>query len=587
MRGLCYTSPMKKISLWIGLCVFMLMVVIALFRAVPLQSINPLDDDRPTAVSVVRIYYDDLAQIKILNSFDLFEYNNRLEKYLLAAVDEAEVQMLQTLGFRVEIDARQTEALIPTIDPKLEQDGGIPGYACYRTVEETFATAVDIVAEHPTLASWSDIGDSWDKIMPGGEPGYDLMVLKLTNQAIPGPKPVIFIMTGLHAREYAPPELSTRFAELLAANYGINADITWLLDYHEIHLLLQANPDGRKYAETGLYWRKNTNQNYCSPTSNNRGADLNRNFEFQWGCCNGSSPNECDGTYRGPAAVSEPEVQSIQAYERSIFPDQREDDFDAAAPDTAMGVFLDVHSFGQEILWPWGWGNPVAPNGIQLQTLGRKLAYFNNYAPFQAVGLYPTDGTSDDFAYGDLGVAAFNFEIGTTFFQDCVTFENQILPDNLEAFLYAAKTARMPYLQPAGPDVATLTLSHLIVAAGTPVDLTAQVDDTRFNHSEGEEPTQLVSAAEYFVDVPFWDSDNNPVAVPMDALDGAFNGKVETAVATIDTSEWTVGKHTIFVRGQDSDGNWGVVTAVFLEIEEPIEPPQEMIFLPIQALSGE
>ena len=31
--------------------------------------------------------------------------------------------------------------------------------------------------------------------------------------------------------------------------------------------MLHTNPDGRKQAETGLSWRKNTNQNYCGATS--------------------------------------------------------------------------------------------------------------------------------------------------------------------------------------------------------------------------------------------------------------------------------------------------------------------------------
>ena len=47
-----------------------------------------------------------------------------------------------------------------------------------------------------------------------------------------------------------------------------------------------------------------------------------------------------------------------------------------------------------------------APNGTALQTLGRKFAYFNNYEPMQSIGLYPTDGTTEDFAYGELGLAA-------------------------------------------------------------------------------------------------------------------------------------------------------------------------------------
>ena len=41
-------------------------------------------------------------------------------------------------------------------------------------------------------------------------------------------------------------ELNTRFAEYLLAQYGVNSDVTWMLDHQEVHLLLQTNPDGRK-----------------------------------------------------------------------------------------------------------------------------------------------------------------------------------------------------------------------------------------------------------------------------------------------------------------------------------------------------
>ena len=50
------------------------------------------------------------------------------------------------------------------------------------------------------------------------------------------------------------------------------------------------------------------------------------------------------------------------------------------------------------------------------------------------------------------GVAAFTFEMGDDFFQDCPTFESIILPDNRAALLYAFKAARRPYQTPAGPD---------------------------------------------------------------------------------------------------------------------------------------
>ena len=119
------------------------------------------------------------------------------------------------------------------------QASGIPGYPCYRTVEETFASAQAIVAAHPDLATWIDVGDSWEK-SENPSAGYDLMVLRLTQSAVPGPKPILFANFAIHAREYTTAELGTRFAELLVAGYGIDPDVTWILDHHEVHLLLQS-----------------------------------------------------------------------------------------------------------------------------------------------------------------------------------------------------------------------------------------------------------------------------------------------------------------------------------------------------------
>lgn len=529
---------------------------------------------------VVKAYFDTRQQVADLASWKEPWSVNYEEGYLIIEVTPAEYEQLEAAGFRLEIDSIATIELNTPREPLPGQGGGIPGYPCYRTVEETFATAEEIVATYPQLATWIDIGDSWEKTQNVND-GYDLQVLRLTNSAVPGPKPTLFIMSSVHAREYTPAELNTRFAEQLVQNYGTDPDITWLLDYQEVHLLLQANPDGRKYAETGISWRKNTNNNFCSD-SNSRGIDLNRNFEFEWGCCGGSSSNQCSTTFRGPSPASEPEVSAIQAYTRSIFPDQRAPDLDASAPVTATGVFMDIHSSGNLILWPWGWGATVAPNGTALQTFGRKMAFFNSYYPEQAIGLYPTDGTTDDFAYGDLGLAAFTFELGTQFFQQCSYFESTIVPENLPALLYAAKSARTPYQTPAGPEALEVQVDNGTVSVGVDVSLTAALNDTRFNNQNGSEATQNIAAAEYYIDVPPWVTATVPISIPMTAVDGSFDSKVETAEATIDTSGLSIGQHIIFVRGQDVDGNWGTFSAVFLEIEDGPPPPDDawFIFLP-------
>jgi carboxypeptidase T len=342
--------------------------------------------------------------------------------------------------------------------------------------------------------------------------------------------------------------LVTRLAEYLVDNYGTDPDATWMVDHHEIHIMLQANPDGRKQAETGLSWRKNTNQNYCSPTSNYRGADLNRNFAFKWACCGGSSDYECDLTYHGAYAASEPETQAIQNYMLAQFPDQR-------GPNDS----------------------DPAPNATGLQTFGRKMAYFNGHTPKQGYGLYPTDGTTKAFGYGELGIPAYTIEVGTSFFQDCAYFENTLVPDNMPALLYAVKVARTPYMTPAGPDAANVALDSGStppgIPAGTVVTLSATADDTRYNNSNGTEPSQNIAAAEYYVDVPPWVTDPVPIPIAMSPSDGSFNSTAEAVTAVIDTTGWSEGQHIIFVRSQDTDGNWGAFSAVFLYIDNSGTPP--------------
>ncbi|MCX7680696.1 MAG: M14 family zinc carboxypeptidase, partial [Anaerolineae bacterium] len=522
---------------------------------------------------VVRAYYTDRRMVdEIAGWLALWEVHHDAG-YLVAEVTHSQYERLLRAGFRIQVDARLTAMLHRPNTPLPGQLSGIPGYPCYRTVEETLAAIHSLAAAYPHLATITDIGDSWEKVTPGGNPGYDLIVLTLTNKDLALPKPRVLIASALHAREYATAELNLRFAEHLVGGYGSDPDVTWLLDYHELHLLFQANPDGRKLAETGLLWRKNTDNDDGCTKRQLWGTDLNRNFPFYWNCCAGSSGDPCAETYRGPAPASEPETQAIKTYLQAHFSDLRGDTLEASAPLTTSGIFLDLHSYGGLVLWPWGFIYTLPPNSTALQTLGRKLAYFNGYEPKQAVNLYPTDGAAQDFAYGELGLASYIIELGTAFFQDCATFENAILPAHLQALLYAAKAARFPYLIPSGPDVLALSLSPQVAPPGTTVLLKATVDDTRYNHSLGAEPTQHIAAAEYYVDLPPWITTTVSTSHMMTATDGAFDEQVEQVEAWLDTGGLSPGRHIIFVRGQDASGNWGAFSAGFLYLPATVIVP--------------
>lgn len=475
---------------------------------------------------------------------------------------------LRAEGFDLEVDEMATEALQnqPAMLPG--QKAGIPGYTCYRTVTETYARMDQLAAQHPDLATIIDIGDSWEKSALGGSNGADMRLLKLTNPAISGPKPILYVMTAIHAREYTTAELNLRFAEYMLDHYGSDADATWVLDHHEVHLLIQSNPDGRRKAETGLSWRKNTNQGYCGTTSNLRGADLNRNWPFKWGqVAGGSSGNACDETYRGSSAASEPETTATLDYVRSLFADRRgPGDTDPAPLDTS-GIFLDIHSFSPSVLWPWGWTENAAPNATGLEHLARRFAWFNGYDAYQSVGLYATDGTTDDTVYGELGVPAYTFELGTAFFQSCASFESTIYPDNLQALLYAARVVRAPYQLPMGPEARQVVTSPDMPVAGDSITVKAVVDDSRSSTYQGGVGSQNIIAANAYVGTPPWQAGATPVA--MQASDGAFNSNAESVQTSLSSASIPPGKTLVYVQGQDASGAVGAISAGFVQIFDP------------------
>jgi len=486
---------------------------------------------------LVRIQFKDFDQLRLLTSlFDVWEVHSDLG-YLLAYVQPDEVEWLAANGYQVQADRRLSN--LPDT---------IPAYPCYRTIDELDADLGQIAAQYPSIAELISIGKSYE--------GQQLFVLRLTNRKKVGKKPVFFLMANIHGREVITPEVAMSFIERLVQNYNQDADITWLLDSTEIQVLVSANPDGHVKNEAGqpwTYWRKNTHP-YGACSLYSYGVDLNRNYDFKWGCCGGSSGNACYETYRGPAAASEPEAQALQDYLLSQFPDMRgPGDLDAAPLDTP-GLLITLHSYGNLVLWPWGWTTGLAPNNAGLSALGRKLASFNHYVPEQSIDLYPTDGATDDWSYGELGIASYTFEIGSGndgFYPSCSRYDALIQP-NLSALEYAAKVVRSPYLTSHGPDASQISLLPMGQSSAL-LSLTAWIDDTQ-NGLDG------ITAAEYYIDKPPWEG-----GVPASFLpqDGHFDQVQEAVQALVSLDGLSPGRHMVYVRGKDSAGYWGPFTAEF------------------------
>ncbi|MGB0496544.1 MAG: PKD domain-containing protein, partial [Kangiellaceae bacterium] len=289
---------------------------------------------------------------------------------------------------------------------------------------------------------------------------------------------------------------------------------------------------------------------------------------YFWGTTDGgSSGADCDSTFRGDSAESEPETQAVSNYIRSLFPDVRGDAITDGAPNNTPGMHLDIHSYSELVLWPWGHTTDISPNNDGFVALGNKLAWFNDYTPQQSVGLYPTDGTSDDVSYGELGIAAFTFELGTSFFQQCSDYTNTIKPDNLNALKYAAKVTAAPYLLAHGPEITSISLNGSLtgvtVGEGTSIDLIATADATR---SQLSTTGNTINKVEYSIDTPIWK--DTAVILEVSGNDGDLSSGVEAFNSVIDTTGLSNGDHLIYLRAFDESNNVGVTSAAKITISE-------------------
>lgn len=515
--------------------------------------------------------YENKADVLAIKAqHDYWKIDEKNKTVLMQVQNYAEYQLLSQEGFNLVVEPELMKQQNLLKDLSFDDIKSIDGYACYRTVAEMYQTMTDMQNNYPTLVELVDIGDSWHKTEPGGNAGFDLQVVKIANQNnVVANKPVLYAMGSIHSREYPPAEVVSRFAEHLLAQYGQDADVTWLVDHHEIHLLLIGNPDGRIISEneSSPNQRKNRNENHCF-NGNQQGVDMNRNFEFKWNQGSGSSGQSCSTAFRGDQLLSEPETEAIDSYISTLFTDERPDDMVTPAPLTKMGVYLDIHNVAELTLFPWGFDNGIgqAPNHDQLQTLARRMSYFTGYRPEQSnASLGGADGASDDNAYGKLGVAAYTIELGESgFYSSCNAFENTIWPDNLPAMIYAAKASRQPYIDASGPTIENLPTIPLQGASGQSITIQGLATDLNFYQNNGTESTQNITAVQAYIGTPPWE--NGAVAVAMNAQDGSFNSKSEAFTGQMMLNGLSSGKHIIWVTATDASGITGVPSAFFVDV---------------------
>lgn len=461
----------------------------------------------------------------------------------------------------------------------------LPDFPCYRDMNTLYADAAALAATYPALASWTDIGDSWEKTQPGGAPGYDLFALKLTNNALPGDKPALILISGTHSRDLAPVELNLRFAEYLLSGYGTDPNITWLLDLAEVHIILSANPDGRAVVEAqiasgeadefGTTARKKNLNNATCPDPLNTGVDLDRNFPFQWQL----GPTGCMSDYPGASAGSEPETTALTAYINTVIGDYRAGGPDVPADQSARGLVVHLQSYGNKVFYPYSYRTEPAPEDAALHTLANKIAYGTPASPAKYSGTYASflPGSLSDFVYGELGVPALTYTLFASiegqYFTRCSVFENY-LNANLQALTRSLKTVWAPYHLPTGPELSPLLITIHYSALETWWELWTRADTNILKDPNPEAPP--VASAVYSFDLPPWEP--GAVLRTLAASDGAFDSPQEWLETRLDFSGLEPGPHWIFAQAFLADGTPGLAAGQSILVPEP--PPYRS-YLPI------
>ncbi|MGK5558262.1 M14 family metallopeptidase [Actinomadura kijaniata] len=301
----------------------------------------------------------------------------------------------------------------------------------YHTFAEMQAELDSVVAAYPQIARKVVIGKSYQ--------GRDIVGVKISdNVATDENEPETLYIANIHARERLTAEQALDLIGTLTRGYGGNTRVTNLVNTREMWIFPMVNPDGQVYDMTsdtqpGRMWRKNRQP---APT------DLNRNFPYKWGCCGGSSGNVSSETYRGPSPESAPETRVLTNFVRSRVVGGRQQ----------IKLFLDIHSYANLVLWPFGYtydntvpGAMSADEEATHRTIGRQLASSNGFTPQQSSDLYITDGTTDDWTWGDQRIFSFTFELGGGSFYPSPSRIDSLVGGVRDSLLLLTEYADCPY----------------------------------------------------------------------------------------------------------------------------------------------
>ncbi|MBT2395399.1 M14 family metallopeptidase [Streptomyces sp. ISL-100] len=316
---------------------------------------------------------------------------------VIISADRMEAAKLRALGYRLQElaapDAHEHEEDFGTTDfPSADSK--------YHNYAEMMTEIDQRIAAYPSIMSKRVIGKSYE--------GRDIVAIKISdNVGTDENEPEVLFTHHQHAREHLTVEMALYLLREFGEDYASDSRIANAVNSREIWIVPDLNPDGGEYdISTGNYknWRKNRQPNAGSSYV---GTDMNRNWDYKWGCCGGSSGNTSSDTYRGKNPESAPEVKVVADFVRSRVVGGKQQ----------IKTGIDFHTYSELVLWPYGYTTAdTAPGMTQddrdaFASVGQKMAASNGYKAEQSSDLYITDGSIDDYLWGSQKIFGYTFEM--------------------------------------------------------------------------------------------------------------------------------------------------------------------------------
>ena len=249
-----------------------------------------------------------------------------------------------------------------------------------------------LALEHPERSRLIDLTEEFGAPPTSG--GSHIYALKVSDNAAEDEDEPNVLLVGMHhAREIMGPETVLVVARYMLEDGRDDPRVRRLLSGTQVYLAWDWNPDGWNYVfDVDNNWRKNRLPN----PDGSFGVDLNRNYPFGWDFSCGGSTQMSSNTYRGPSAASEPEMQTMIAWQAS----------------RKFAKIVDLHSSGRDVRQNYA-SCASLPDEIDSMYTGivSVVAADMGYVPVRSC----CSGGEISFAFSSHGSMSILFEQGRSF----------------------------------------------------------------------------------------------------------------------------------------------------------------------------